>query len=209
MLSTATPGLEARLATGKVIRAYNGFDPSGPSLHIGSLVPIFGLMHLQRRGGAPVALVGGGTGMIGDPSGRSSERNLLDEETLQANVAGIRDQLERFLDFTPGPTAATMANNIDWLGKFGLIEFLRDIGKHFTVSYMYEKDSVQTRLANGISYTEFSYMLLQAADFQHLYRHFGVDYAASLNRFLAASDPQFPDDKNLDATHLVSASVSW
>src|SRR6185369_7277853 len=126
----ASEGLEARLATNREITAYIGFDPSGPWLHIGHLVPIFGLLRLQRHGGRPVALVGGGTGMIGDPSGRSSERNLLDPETLAANAVALRKQLERFLDFTPGAGGAVMANNVDWLGSLSLIDFLRDTGKH-------------------------------------------------------------------------------
>ena len=175
MLHATTPGLEARLASGRPIAGYNGFDPSGPSLHIGSLVPIMGLLQFQRHGGTPIALVGGGTGMIGDPSGASAERNLLDPETLEANVASIRTQLERFLDFTPGAGGALLVNNLDWLGKTNLIDFLRDIGKHFTVPYMLAKDSVQTRLDRGLSFTEFSYMLLQAADFEHLHRTMGVE----------------------------------
>jgi tyrosyl-tRNA synthetase len=170
----ATPGLAARLASGRPIAAYNGFDPSGASLHVGHLVPITALVHLQRRGGRPVVLVGGGTGMIGDPSGTSAERNLLDRETLEANLAGIRSQLERFLSFE-GPNAAVMVNNLDWLSEFSLIEFLRDVGKHFTIPYMLSKDSVQSRLGGGLSFTEFSYMLLQAADFQHLFRTLDVE----------------------------------
>jgi tyrosyl-tRNA synthetase len=174
ILHATTPGLPARLATGRPISGYIGFDPSGASLHVGHLVPIFGLIRLQRFGGRPVAVVGGGTGMIGDPSGRSSERNLLDAETLAANVASIRGQLERFLDFTPG-SGAILVNNLDWLGKLSLIEFLRDTGKHFTIPYMLAKDSVQVRLERGLSYTEFSYMLLQAYDFAHLHSALGVE----------------------------------
>jgi tyrosyl-tRNA synthetase len=174
MLQESTPGLEARLATGRTISGYNGFDPSGPSLHVGSLVPIFGLIHLQRFGGRPVALVGGATGMVGDPSGRSAERNLLDEATLEANVASIRAQLERLLDFS-GPNGALLVNNLDWLGRTRMLDFLRDVGKHFTVPYMLSKDSVQIRLGSGLTYTEFSYMLLQAADFLHLFREHGVE----------------------------------
>jgi len=170
----ATPGLAARLATGRQIAAYNGFDPSGASLHVGHLVPITALVHLQRRGGRPVVLVGGGTGMIGDPSGTSAERNLLDRETLEANLARIRSQLERFLSFD-GPNAAVMVNNLDWLSELSMLEFLRDVGKHFTIPYMLSKDSVQSRLSAGLSFTEFSYMLLQAADFRHLYRTLGVE----------------------------------
>jgi tyrosyl-tRNA synthetase len=175
MLHDATPGLAERLKTGRTIAGYNGFDPSGPSLHIGSLVPVFGLLHLQRRGGKPVVIVGGATGMVGDPSGTSAERNLLDRETLEANLAGIRGQLEHFLDFSAGPTGAVVLNNLDWLGRFSMLEFLRNIGKHFTIPYMLAKDSVQTRLPSGLSYTEFSYMLLQAADFLHLYKHERVE----------------------------------
>ena len=174
MFHAASDGLEARLATGRSITAYIGFDPSGPWLHIGHLVPIFGLIQLQRHGGRPIALVGGGTGMIGDPSGRSSERNLLSRERLAANVASIRPQLERFLDFT-GPGAARMANNLDWLEPLHLLDFLRDTGKHFTIPYMLAKDSVQVRLEAGLSFTEFSYMLIQATDYQHLHRELGCE----------------------------------
>jgi tyrosyl-tRNA synthetase len=175
LVHDVTEGLEARLATNEPIRAYNGFDPTYRSLHVGHLVPIYGLLRLQRAGGQPVALVGGATGLIGDPSGRSSERPLLDRSAVQANVHAIRDQLARFLDFTPGPTQAILANNLDWLGETRLLDFLRDTGKHFTIPYMLDKDSVQARLAKGLSFTEFSYMLLQAADFAHLRRSHGVE----------------------------------
>jgi tyrosyl-tRNA synthetase len=175
ILHETTPGLPARLASGEPIAGYNGFDPSADSLHIGHLVPIFGLLRLQHHGGRPVALVGGGTGMIGDPSGRSSERNLLDRETLEANAVALRAQLERFLDFSPGAGGAVMVNNLDWLGSLSLIDFLRDTGKHFTIPYMLAKDSVQVRLDRGLSFTEFSYMLLQAYDFAHLHRELGVE----------------------------------
>ena len=175
ILHATTPGLPGRLATGRSIAGYNGFDPSADSLHVGHLIPIFGLLRLQRHGGTPVALVGGGTGMIGDPSGRSAERNLLDRETLERNVAGLRSQLERFLDFSPGAGGAVLVNNLDWLGELSLIDFLRDTGKHFTVPYMLAKDSVQTRLERGLSFTEFSYMLLQSYDFWHLHRTMGVE----------------------------------
>ena len=174
MLHATTPGLPARLATGRTIAGYNGFDPSGPWLHIGHLVPIMGLLQLQRHGGRPVALVGGGTGMIGDPSGASAERNLLDRATLAVNVASLRRQLERFLDFE-GPTGAVMVDNLDWLGEIRLIDWLRDVGKHFTIPYMLAKDSVQVRLERGLSFTEFSYMLIQATDFEHLHRAMGVE----------------------------------
>jgi tyrosyl-tRNA synthetase len=173
MLHASTPTLEARLATGGRIAGYNGFDPSGPSLHVGHLVPVFGLMHLQRHGGRPVVLVGGATGMVGDPSGTSAERNLLDRDVLEANLGSIRAQLERFLEF--GPDEASMVNNLDWLGRIPMLDFLRDVGKHFTIPYMLAKDSVQSRIDRGLSYTEFSYMLLQATDFLHLYREHGVE----------------------------------
>ncbi|HEV8402747.1 MAG TPA: tyrosine--tRNA ligase, partial [Candidatus Limnocylindrales bacterium] len=175
ILQETTPGLPARLATGRPIAGYIGFDPTADSLHVGHLVPIFGLIRLQRFGGRPVAVVGGGTGMIGDPSGRSTERNLLDRDTLAANVSAIRAQLERFLDFGSSPTGASLVNNLDWLGQLSLVDFLRDTGKHFTVPYMLAKDSVQVRLDRGLSFTEFSYMLLQAYDFAHLYRVEGVE----------------------------------
>ena len=174
MLQEMTEGLEARLARGPVA-AYVGFDPTGDSLHAGHLIPIFGLLHLQRAGGRPVAVVGGGTGMIGDPSGRSAERNLLDEPTLATNVAAIRAQLERFLDFSATEHGARMVDNREWLGHYGLIEYLREIGKHFSLGYMLSKDSVQLRMGAGISFTEFSYMTLQATDFLHLYRDYGVE----------------------------------
>ena len=175
ILHASTPGLPERLATDRLIAAYIGFDPSADSLHVGHLIPIFGLIRLQRRGGRPVALVGGGTGLIGDPSGRSAERPMLSEDHVRANAGAIHRQLERFLDFTPGPAGAVMANNLDWLGTMSMIEYLRDVGKHFTIPYMLAKDSVQTRLERGLSFTEFSYMTLQAADFAHLYRHYGVE----------------------------------
>ena len=175
ILHATTPGVAERLASGRRISAYIGFDPTADSLHIGHLIPIFGLIRLQEHGGRPVALVGGGTGMIGDPSGRSAERNLLDVPTLERNVAAIRAQLERFLDFAPGPAQATMANNLEWLGPISLIDYLRDVGKHFTVPYMLSKDSVKTRLERGLSFTEFSYMTLQAFDFATLYRRYGVE----------------------------------
>ncbi|HYH93425.1 MAG TPA: tyrosine--tRNA ligase [Candidatus Saccharimonadales bacterium] len=175
IVHATTPGLPGRLATGKPIAGYNGFDPTADSLHVGHLVPIFGLLRLQRFGGRPVALVGGGTGMIGDPSGRSSERNQLDRDTLAHNVTGLRAQLERFLDFAAGSASALMVNNLDWLGDLSLIDFLRDTGVHFTVPYMLAKDSVQVRLERGLSFTEFSYMTLQAHDFAHLHRTLGVE----------------------------------
>ena len=149
--------------------AYIGFDPTGSSLHVGSLLVIMILVHLQRHGHRPVALVGGGTGMIGDPSGKTVERQLLTPEQVAANTAAIRAQLERFLEFT-GPAAARMRDNADWLNSLSMVEFLRDTGKHFTVNYMLQKDSVRSRMDAGISFTEFSYMLLQAYDFLELRR---------------------------------------
>jgi tyrosyl-tRNA synthetase len=157
------------------VTAYIGFDPSADSLHVGSLLPVLALVRLQRAGHRPIAVIGGGTGMIGDPSGKSAERNLLTTRQLEVNLAGQRRQLERLLDFS-GPCAARVVNNLDWLGKLDLIGFLRDIGKHFSVSAMIQRDSVQLRLAardQGISYTEFSYALLQAYDFLELYDRYG------------------------------------
>ena len=160
------------LAAGPTV-AYCGFDPTARSLHVGNLIPVMGLAHLQRAGHRPIALVGGGTGMIGDPSGRASERQLNSLEVVEENVRGIRHQLERFLDFS-GSQGALMRNNSEWLMNLGAIEFMRDVGKHFTVNYMTAKDSVKSRLESGISYTEFSYMLLQAYDFLELYKREGV-----------------------------------
>ena len=156
---------------------YVGFDPTADSLHVGHLVALMVLRRFQKAGHRPIALVGGATGMIGDPSGKSEERNLLSVETLQRNIAGMQAQLKRFLDFE-GPTGALLVNNYDWMGKFGYLEFLRDIGKHFPVNVMLTKDSVRARLErtdSGLSYTEFSYMLLQAFDFVHLHRAFGCE----------------------------------
>jgi tyrosyl-tRNA synthetase len=174
MLHQYSSGLPERLASGKPIKGYVGFDPTGTSLHIGSLVPIFGLIQLQKFGGTPVIVVGGGTAMIGDPSGRSAERLLLSRPTVEENVVGIQSQLTRFLDFS-GPNGAEIVDNYEWLSSYSLLRFLRDIGKHLTVPYMLSKDSVQIRLDAGLSFTEFSYMLLQAADFLHLYRNGGVE----------------------------------
>jgi tyrosyl-tRNA synthetase len=155
------------------VTGYAGFDPTAPSLHVGSLVPVMGLVHLQRAGHRPIALVGGGTGLIGDPSGKASERPLSDASVVAANAAGIRSQLERFLDFG-GPSGARMVDNAEWLTQLGAIDFMRDVGKHFTVNYMLQKESVKGRMDAGISFTEFSYMLLQAYDFLELHRRYGV-----------------------------------
>jgi tyrosyl-tRNA synthetase len=172
LLYQQTEGAAAHFAAGPVA-GYCGFDPTADSLHVGNLVVIMGLVHLQRAGHRPVALVGGGTGMIGDPSGKASERQLLTVEEIDANTASIRAQLERFLDFS-GDHAARMVDNGEWLRELRAIEFMRDVGKHFTVNVMMQKDSVKSRLDVGISYTEFSYMLLQAYDFLELNRRYGV-----------------------------------
>ena len=172
LLYQYTEGVQAMLASGPIV-AYCGFDPTARSLHVGNLIPVMGLAHLQRAGHRPIALVGGGTGMIGDPSGRTSERSLNSLEVVEENVRGIRQQLEQFLDFS-GDRGALMRNNAEWLMSLGAIEFMRDVGKHFTVNYMTAKDSVKSRLDAGISYTEFSYMLLQAYDYLELYRREGV-----------------------------------
>lgn len=160
---------------------YVGFDPTADSLHVGHLMAVMVLRRFQRAGHRPIALVGGATGMIGDPSGKSEERRLLSVDQLRANQAGMEKQLRRFLDFDCGPTAALLVNNFDWMGRFGYLEFLRDIGKHFPVNVMLTKDSVKSRLGRddtGLSYTEFSYMLLQAYDFVHLNEHYGCELQA-------------------------------
>lgn len=176
MLQDIMPGTEEQLKK-EMTTAYIGFDPTADSLHIGSLVPILLLVHLQKAGHQPVALVGGATGMIGDPSMKSEERNLLDEETLNKNVQGIKSQLERFLDFSPSlPNPAKMVNNFDWFKTISFIEFLRDTGKYLTVNYMMAKDSVRKRIEGetGISYTEFAYQLMQGYDFYWLYENMNV-----------------------------------
>ena len=175
LIYDATEGLADALARERVT-AYIGFDPTASSLHVGSLLMMMALARLQRFGHAPIAIVGGGTGMIGDPSGKSSERVLLSPDVLEANLAGIREQLERFLDFgslqtAPIPNPARLVDNADWLTAIDLMSFLRDTGKHFTVNYLLAKESVKRRLESeeGISYTEFSYLLLQAYDFLQLF----------------------------------------
>ena len=165
----ATPGLAAHFAKGPVT-AYCGFDPTAPSLQIGNLVPLMLLANLQRHGHRPIILMGGGTGMIGDPAGKPGERQLLSKEQIRDNVHQMRDQAARILEFGAGSTAALLLDNAKWLGSQGLIDFLRDVGKHFTVNVMLQKESVRARLESGLSFTEFSYMLLQAYDFLHLYR---------------------------------------
>jgi tyrosyl-tRNA synthetase len=160
---------------------YVGFDPTADSLHVGHLVALMVLRRFQKAGHRPIAVVGGATGMIGDPSGKSEERNLLSIEALRANVAGMGPQLQRFLDFDAGGNSAVLVNNYDWMSKFGYLEFLRDVGKHFPVNVMLAKDSVRSRLERddgGMSYTEFSYMLLQAYDFVHLHEEYGCELQA-------------------------------
>lgn len=174
LLHSFTEGSPEVLATEKVT-VYIGFDPTSDSLQVGNLLALMGLARMQRFGHSPIALAGGGTGMIGDPSGKTSERQLLSLEKVQANVDAIKPQLERFLDFEVKGNPARVANNADWLTKIPMMDFLRDVGKHFSVNYMITKDSVKSRLEReeGISYTEFSYMLLQSYDFLQLFDHYG------------------------------------
>lgn len=170
MVYEGTEGVRDVLARQKVT-CYIGFDPTASSLHVGSLLPLMALARLQRFGHSPIAIAGGGTGMIGDPSGKTQERQLLSLEQIDDNLKGIRVQLERFLDFNASPNPARIVNNADWLAKLSLMEFLRDTGKHFTVNYMLAKESVKRRIEqeDGISYTEFSYLMLQAFDFLTLF----------------------------------------
>jgi len=175
LIHNIMPGTEEQLLKEQT-SAYIGFDPTADSLHIGSLVQIILLMHFQKSGHKPIALVGGATGMIGDPSGKSSERNLLDEETLNKNILGVKKTLERFIDFSSSSnTAAELVNNYDWMKNLTFLEFARDIGKHITVNYMMAKDSVKNRInaesKEGMSFTEFTYQLIQGYDFLHLYTH--------------------------------------
>ncbi len=166
LVSDRTEGLPARLAAGP-ITGYCGFDPTADSLHLGHLLPIMGLVHLQRAGHRPIAVVGGGTGLIGDPSGKVNERPLADGDTIAENARRIHEQIARFADMP-------LVNNAEWLGGLDLVGFLRDVGKHFTVNYMLQKDSVRSRMDAGISFTEFAYMLLQSYDFLELHRRYGV-----------------------------------
>jgi tyrosyl-tRNA synthetase len=173
MIQDIMPGTEEQLNK-EMTSAYIGFDPTSDSLHIGSLVPILLLVHLQKAGHKPFALVGGATGMVGDPSGKSEERNLLSEEALNHNLAGVKKQLEKYLDFNPGlPNKAEMVNNYDWFKDMRFLDFIRDVGKHITVNYMSAKDSVKKRLdgENGMSFTEFTYQLVQGYDFYWLYKN--------------------------------------
>ena len=173
MIQDIMPGTEDQLNK-EITAAYIGFDPTADSLHIGSLVPILLLVHLQKAGHKPIALVGGATGMVGDPSGKSEERNLLSEETLRRNQEGVKKQLTRYLDFDASkPNCAEMVNNYDWFSEMSFLEFIRDIGKHITVNYMMSKDSVKKRLEGetGMSFTEFTYQLVQGYDFYWLYKN--------------------------------------
>jgi tyrosyl-tRNA synthetase len=172
MLHDIMPGTE-ELLNKEMTAGYIGFDPTADSLHIGHLVQIMTLLHFQQCGHKPFALVGGATGMVGDPSGKSAERNLLSEEVLRHNVTCVKNQLEKFLDFSKGSNSAEMVNNYDWFKDFLFLDFIRDIGKHITVNYMMSKDSVQKRLETGLSFTEFTYQLVQGYDFYWLYKNKG------------------------------------
>jgi len=176
MIYHATPEFEGRLAAGKTT-AYIGFDPTAASLHVGSLLPIMALARLQKFGHSPIALIGGGTGLIGDPSGKSSERPLLTNDKVAENLAGVQRQLEHFLDFGVKGNPARVVNNLDWLGSIRMVDFLRDVGKYFTVNYMLARESVKRRLSSedGLSFTEFTYMLLQAYDFYVLHQEYGCE----------------------------------
>ncbi len=164
------PGTEEQFKK-EMTSAYIGFDPTADSLHIGSLVQIMTLVHLQRCGHKPFALVGGATGMVGDPSGKSNERNLLDEKTLNHNLQAVKAQLEKFLDFKNGKNAAVIVNNFDWFKEISFLDFIRNVGKHMSINYMMAKDSVKSRLESGISFTEFSYQIVQAYDFYWLWKN--------------------------------------
>ena len=173
MLQDIMPGTEELLNKG-MVKGYIGFDPTADSLGVGNLVQIMNLLHFQQAGHKPIALIGGATGMVGDPSGKNAERNLLDENTLNYNIACQKKQLEKFLNFNSGANSAELVNNYDWFKEFSFLDFIRDIGKHITVNYMMAKDSVQNRLENGMSFTEFSYQLVQGYDFYYLWKNKGV-----------------------------------
>lgn len=176
MLHDMMPGTEDILDK-EMCSGYIGFDPTADSMHVGHLMQVMTLIHFQRAGHKPYALVGGATGMVGDPSGKSAERNLLDEETLNKNVAGLHAQLEKFLDFNTGANSAVLVNNYDWFKSFSFLDFIRDVGKHITVNYMMAKDSVKRRLEGetGMSFTEFTYQLVQGYDFYYLWKNHGIN----------------------------------
>ena len=173
MLHDMIPGTEELLKK-EMVKGYIGFDPTADSLGVGNLVQIMTLLHFQQAGHKPIALVGGATGMVGDPSGKSQERNLLNEELLQHNLESQKRQLEKFLDFNCGERSAEIVNNYDWFKNLSFLEFIRDVGKHISINYMLAKDSVQSRLSTGMSFTEFSYQLVQGYDFYYLWKNNGV-----------------------------------
>ena len=173
MIQDVMPGTED-LLNSKIVKGYIGFDPTADSLGVGNMVQIMTLLHFQRAGHKPIALVGGATGMVGDPSGKSAERNLLNEDVLNHNLACQKAQLQKFLDFDCGENSAEIVNNYDWFKQFSFLDFIRDVGKHITVNYMMSKDSVKNRLENGMSFTEFSYQLVQGYDFYYLNKHQNV-----------------------------------
>ena len=174
MLHDMVPGTEELLNSGEIVKAYIGFDPTADSLGVGNLVQIMTLMHFQQCGHKPVALVGGATGMVGDPSGKSQERNLLDTDSLQHNLNSQKKQLEKFLNFDCGANSAEIVNNYDWFKDFTFLDFIRDVGKHISVNYMMSKDSVKNRLETGMSFTEFTYQLIQGYDFHYLFNEQGI-----------------------------------
>ncbi len=173
MLHDMMPGTE-ELLNSEMVKGYIGFDPTADSLGVGNLVQIMTLLHFQNAGHKPIALVGGATGMVGDPSGKSAERNLLNEDTLQHNLNSQKKQLEKFLDFNCGENSAEIVNNYDWFKNFSFLEFIRDVGKHISINYMMGKDSVKNRMETGMSFTEFSYQLVQGYDFYYLWKNHGI-----------------------------------
>ena len=175
MLQDIMPGTE-ELLNKEMVRGYIGFDPTADSLGVGNLVQIMNLLHFQQAGHKPIALIGGATGMVGDPSGKSAERNLLDESTLNHNITCQKKQLEKFLNFNSGANSAELVNNYDWFKNFTFLDFIRDVGKHISVNYMMAKDSVQNRLENGMSFTEFTYQLVQGYDFYYLWKNHDVKF---------------------------------
>ncbi len=174
MLHDIMPGTEELLSSGETVSGYIGFDPTADSLGVGNLVQVMTLVHFQRAGHKPIALVGGATGIVGDPSGRSQERNMLNEESLRHNLACQRAQLEKFLNFDCGENSAEIVNNYDWFSRFNFLDFISQVGRHISINYMLAKDSVKSRLENGMSFTEFTYQLIQGYDFYHLWKEKGA-----------------------------------